>query len=148
MYTTIQFIHSYWAYLVLLIVLLATFNALAGFFSKREYGAKDFRISLFALIVTHIQLLIGLILYFVSPWGLKNISEIGMGAVMKDSTARLFAVEHPLIMILTVVFITIGYSKHKKNLLSHKKFKTLSIFYTIALILMLSRIPWQLWFGN
>lgn len=147
METTIQFIHSYWAYLVLLIVLLATFNALAGFFAKREYGARDFRISLFALIVTHIQVLIGLILYFVSPWGLKNISNLGMGAVMKDPTSRLFAVEHPLIMILAAVFITIGYSQHKKRLLSHKKFKSLSIFYVIALILMLSRIPWNLWFN-
>lgn len=147
MYTTIQFIHSYWAYLVLLVVLLATINALAGFFSKREYGAKDFRISLFALIFTHIQLLIGLILYFVSPLGFQNIGAVGMGEIMKNSEFRLYAVEHPLIMILTVVFITIGYSKHKKNLLSHKKFKTLSIFYTIALVLMLSRIPWTQWFS-
>ena len=146
MYTTIQFIHSYWAYLVLLIILLATINALAGFFSKREYGAKDFRISLFALIVTHIQLLIGLVLYFVSPLGLQNITSSGMGVVMKDSTARLYAVEHPLIMILTVVFITIGYSKHKKKLLSNGKYETLAIFYTIALVLMLSRIPWSNWF--
>ena len=147
MYTTLQFIHSYWAYLVLLVVLLATLNALAGFFSKREYAAKDFRISLFALIFTHIQLLIGLILYFVSPLGFQNIGNVGMGAVMKNSEFRLYAVEHPLIMILTIVFITIGYSKHKKNLLSHKKFKTLSIFYTIALVLMLSRIPWTQWFS-
>lgn len=143
-----QFIHSYWAYLVLLIVVLATFNALAGFFSKREYAAKDFRISLFALIVTHIQLLIGLVLYFVSDLGFKNIQSIGMGEVMKNSAYRLYAVEHPFVMILTVIFITIGYSKHKKNLLSHKKFKTLSIFYSIALILMLSRIPWQTWFTS
>lgn len=146
MANTLQFIHSYWAYLVLLIVVLATLNALAGFFSKREYSAKDFRISLFALIVTHIQLLIGLILYFVSPLGLQNITSNGMGVVMKDATSRLYAVEHPFVMILTVVFITIGYSKHKKKLLSSKKFKTLSIFYTIALILMLSRIPWGQWF--
>ncbi len=146
MYTTIQFIHSYWAYLVLIIVLLATLNALAGFFSKREYGARDFRISLFALIVTHIQILIGLVLYFVSPLGVKNISTVGMGEIMKNSEYRLFAVEHPFVMILMVVFITIGYSKHKKKLLSHKKFKTLSIFYTIGLILMLSRIPWGQWF--
>lgn len=145
MYTTIQFIHSYWAYLVLLIILLATINALAGFFSKREYSAKDFRISLFALIVTHIQLLVGLILYFLSPLGLQNIINNGMGAVMKDSVSRLYAVEHPLVMILTVVFITIGYSKHKKKLLSHGKFKTLAIFYTIALVLVLSRIPWSQW---
>lgn len=146
MYSTINFIHSYWAYLVLIIVVAATFNALSGLMSKREFGAKDFRISLFALIVTHIQILLGLILYFVSPLGVKNISAQGMGVVMKDSLSRLFAVEHPLIMIIAVILITIGYAQHKKKLLSNKKFKTLSIFYTIALILMLSRIPWSQWF--
>lgn len=146
MYTTIQFIHSYWAYLVVLIVTLATLNALVGNFSKREYSPKDFRISLFALIVTHIQLLIGLVLFFVSPRGLQSISNNGMGVVMKDSLLRLNAVEHPFVMILVVIFITIGYSKHKKKLVSASKFKVLAIFYTIALILLLSRIPWNQWF--
>ncbi|SRR5690554_3029390 len=146
MYTTVQIIHSYWSYLVLLIIVLATLNALAGLFSKREYGPNDFRISLFALIVTHLQILIGLILYFVSPFALQNVTTNGMGAVMKDSISRLFVMEHPLMMIIAVVLITIGYSKHKKNLLSHKKFKTLSIFFTIALVLILSRIPWAQWF--
>lgn len=147
MYTTLQFIHSYWAYLVLFIVLLATINALAGLFTNKEYLPKDFRISLFALIVTHIQLLIGLILYFISPLGLKSISNNGMAVVMKDATLRLYAVEHITVMLLAVIFITIGYSKHKKKLVSKPKFKTLSIFYTLALILMLSRIPWQQWFS-
>ncbi len=146
MYTTIRFLHSYWAYLVLLVAVLATLNALIGFFAKREYAPKDFRISLFALIVTHLQLLIGLILFFVSPNGLEAISKNGMGAVMKDSAMRLNAVEHPMVMILVVIFITIGYSKHKKKLVSTPKFKMLAIFYTIALILMLSRIPWDVWF--
>lgn len=146
MYETIQLIHSYWAYLVLLIVILATLNALAGVFSKREYAARDFRISLFALIVTHIQLLIGLVLYFISPLGLSNISTLGMGNVMKNSEFRLYAVEHPMIMILAAIFVTIGYSRHKNKLLSQGKFKSLSIFYTITLILMLSRIPWSQWF--
>lgn len=147
MYTTVQFLHSYWAYLTLFIVLIATLNALAGFFGNKEYQPKDFRISLFALIVTHIQLLIGLVLYFISPLGLKSITNNGMGAVMKDDTLRLYAVEHITIMILAVVFITMGYSKHKKKLVSKPKFKMLSIFYTIALVFMLSRIPWQQWFA-
>jgi hypothetical protein len=69
-----------------------------------------------------------------------------MGTVMKDSVLRLNAVEHPMVMILVVVFVTIGYSKHKKKLVSTPKFKTLAIFYTIALVLMLSRIPWDAWF--
>lgn len=145
MYRTVQIIHSYWAYLVLLIVLLATINAIAGYFSKREYGAKDFRVSLFALIVTHFQLLIGLLLYFISPLGLQNISNIGMGEVMKNAEFRLYAVEHPLVMILAAVFVTIGYSKHKKKLLSQGKFKILAIFFAITAVLMLSRIPWDQW---
>jgi len=145
-YDTIQFIHSYWAYLVIIVVVIATINAIIGLVGDKEYSPKDFRLALFALIVTHIQFLIGLVLYFVSPLGLQNILNNGMGEVMKDSLSRLYAVEHPLVMILTVVFITIGYSKHKKKLVSKPKFKMLSIFYTIGLILLLSRIPWGQWF--
>ncbi|MCH2490030.1 MAG: hypothetical protein MK211_07760 [Flavobacteriales bacterium] len=147
MYEVIQIIHSYWAYLVLFIVVIATINAIAGYSGNKEYGPKDFRLALFALIVTHIQFLIGLVLYFVSPFGLQNITNNGMGEIMKDSLMRLYAVEHPLIMIITVIVITIGYSKHKKKLVSKPKFKMLAIFYTIALVLMLSRIPWTQWFN-
>ncbi len=145
MYSTVFFIHSWWAYLVLLVLVIASINSLIGFFSKKEYGANDFRISLFTLIVSHIQLLIGLVLYFVSPY-FNAFSEGGMGEVMKDSTLRLYLVEHPLMMILAVVLITVGYSKHKKKLTSQPKFKMLAIFYTLALVFVLSRIPWSAWF--
>jgi len=144
MYDVVKILHSYWAYLVLLILTLAAINALAKFFGKKEFHAKDFRISLFALIVSHIQLLLGLLLYFVSP-RLQMWSEIGMGDIMKDSVNRLYLVEHPLINIIAVALITIGYSKHKKKLTSTPKFKILAIFYVIALVLYLSRIPWNVW---
>jgi heme/copper-type cytochrome/quinol oxidase subunit 2 len=144
MYAAIKIVHSYWAYLVVLILLLGAFNALIKYFSKKPYEAKDFRISLFTLIVSHIQLLIGLVLYFVSPY-FNAFSEQGMGEIMKDSNLRLYLVEHPSIMIISIVLITMGYSKHKKKLSSTPKFKILAIFYTLALILMLSRIPWSAW---
>ncbi|WP_372918980.1 hypothetical protein [Salegentibacter sp.] len=146
MYPTLQFIHSYWAYLVLIVLLIAAVNAIVGYTTNKEYGATNFRLALFSLITSHIQLLIGLVLYFVAPY-FQAFSEVGMGGVMKDSTLRLYNVEHPLIMIIAVVLITIGYSKHKKKLTSKPKFKILAIFYTIALILMLSRIPWNVWFN-
>jgi len=144
MYDIVKVLHSYWAYLVLLILFMATINALIKFFGKKEFHAKDFRISLFTLIVSHLQLLLGLLLYFVSP-RLQVWSESGMGGVMKDSVNRLYLVEHPLVNIIAVVLITMGYSKHKKKLTSTPKFKMLSIFYTIALVLYLSRIPWDAW---
>ena len=147
MYSTLQFIHSYWAYLTLLIIILATLNALKGLFTKAEFKHKDLRISLFALIFTHIQILIGLLLFVYSPNAMGAIKSSGMGAVMKDALLRFSTVEHPLIMIIAVVLITIGYSKHKKKEEAKAKFKTLSIFYTIALLLILSRIPWGNWFN-
>lgn len=145
MYEAIQILHSYWAYLVLLVLIIATVNAIIKTVGDKEYEANDFRKSLFTLIVSHIQLLIGLVLYFVSPrlelWG-----ELG-GKVMSNSIARLYLVEHPLINIVAVALITIGYSKHKKKLTSKAKLKTIAIFYTIALVLFLSRIPWSTWLG-
>lgn len=146
MYEAIQILHSYWAYLVVLVVLLATINAITGYIGKREYTPKDFRISLFALITSHIQLLIGLVLFFLSPLVVWFSGTHTMGEIMKNATLRLYNVEHPLIMILMIAFITIGYSKHKKKLTSTPKLKTLAIFYTIAALLMLSRIPWSNWF--
>jgi heme A synthase len=147
MYETIQFIHSYWAYLTLFLVVIATLNALKGVFTKGDFLNKDFRISLFALIVTHIQIVLGLILYMYSPSAMGAIKAGGMGSVMKDSILRYFSVEHPLMMIIAVILITIGYSKQKKKETSTQKFRAIAIFYTIALVLILSRVPWDTWFN-
>lgn len=146
MYQTIKSVHSYWAYIVLLVLVIATLNAIFKTLTKKEYTASDFRKALFTLIVSHIQLLIGIVLYFVSP-RLQLFGELGMGDIMKNATNRLYLVEHPLINIVAVALITIGYSKHKKTLTSHAKLKTIAVFYTIALVLFLSRIPWSTWIG-
>ncbi len=144
MYETVQILHSYWAYLVLLILTLAAFNALFKFLGKKEFNNNDLRISLFTVIVSHLQLLIGLVLYFVSPLGLESIKNNGMGGL--TSFARQVAVEHPFVGILGIILITIGFSKHKKKLTAAKKLKTIAIYYIIAWVLILSRIPWTTWF--
>lgn len=136
-----QTIHSYWAYLVLAILILAVLNAITGVTSKREFKDKDLRLSLFTLIFSHIQLLIGLGWYFMSPW-YKSMKETGI-----DSGNRLLAVEHPFVMILAIILITVGWSKHKKKDTDGAKFKTIALFYGIALIFVLSRIPWGNWFN-
>ena len=137
-------IHSYWAYLVLIVLIFAVINAIIGLTQKKEFTHKDFRLGLFTLITTHIQLLIGLGWYFASPW-FKALTSNG-GEVMKDSGARLLAVEHPIMMILAIVLITMGWSKHKNEVKSESKFKKFAIFYGLALIIILSRIPWSNWF--
>ena len=140
MYAILQKFHSGWAYIALLVLVIATVNALIGMFSKKEFTSKDRKIALFGLIGIHVQLLVGIILYFVSPLGLPSLGQ------MSDKALRLTSLEHPLINIIAIVLITIGWSKHKKLTTSESKFKTFSIFYGLGLVLILSRIPWSLWF--
>jgi Na+/H+-dicarboxylate symporter len=136
-------IHSYWAYIVLAILIFTVVNAIIGLTQKKEFKDKDLRLGLFTLIVSHIQLLIGLAWYFMSPW-YKALKE-DAASVMANKELRLLAVEHPITMILAIVLITIGWSKHKKKTEDTAKFKTFAIFYGLALLLILSRIPWSNW---
>ncbi len=139
MYEFIQKAHSGVAYLALLLLVIAVVNSLIGHFFKKEFTNTDRKIALFGLIGTHTQLLVGLVLYFVSPLGFSSLGQIS------DKALRLTSLEHPLINIIAIVLITIGWSKHKKLTMSNSKFKTFSIFYGLGLLLILSRIPWKLW---
>jgi heme A synthase len=141
----IKMIHSGWAYIALIILVFAVFNSIKGLISKKEFTDKDLRISLFTLIVLHIQLIIGFISYFTSSQ-FAFLRDNGMGAAMKESDIRLIVVEHPLIMILAITLITIGFSKHKKKTSDKAKYKTIAIYYGVALLFVLSRIPWDQWF--
>ncbi|WP_394759586.1 hypothetical protein [Flavobacterium sp.] len=140
MYEFIQKFHSGWAYLALLLLVVAFINSAMGFFSKREFTPRDKKLALFALIATHIMLVVGLITYFLSPLGLSAFGD------MKNAALRLTSLEHPLTNIIAIVLITMGWSKHKKILESKGKFKTITLFYGLGLLLILSRIPWSLWF--
>ena len=140
MYEFIQKFHSGWAYLAILVLVIAVVNSFIGKSSQKEFTPKDRKIALFALIGTHTQLLVGLVLYFVSPLGSAAFGQ------MKNEAYRLTSLEHPLINIIAIVLITIGWSKHKKVATNEAKFKSIAIFYGLGLVLILSRIPWSLWF--
>jgi hypothetical protein len=141
MYEVLKSAHSIFAYIVLAVLFFAAVNAISGLVSKRFFAAKDLRISLFAMILSHMQLLIGFILYFVSPLGFDALGNMG------DKALRLTSLEHPLINIIALAVITIGWSKHKKEESHNGKYKKIAIFYTIGLVLILSRLPWASWFN-
>ena len=140
MYDFIKQFHSGWAFLAILVLAIAVVNSFIGKSSNKEFTAKDRKIALFALIGTHTQLLLGLVLYFVSGRGFASLGQ------MKDASLRLTSLEHPLINIIAIALITIGWSKHKKAATNEAKFKSIAVFYGLGLVLILSRIPWSLWF--
>jgi hypothetical protein len=136
MYNILQSAHSGMRWLTLILLVVAVGNGLSKWLSKSEFTGTDRKINLFALIFTHIQVLIGLVLYFISPR--VNFD----GEVMADAVTRFFVIEHPLTMIIAAVLITIGNSRSKKMEGSENKFKSTAIFYGVGLLLILSRIPW------
>jgi len=141
MYQILKASHSHFAWLVLLALVLIVALAIMAFFSKKPWQSTQIKWALIGLILSHIQLLVGLALYFASPNGISNLS----GETMKDSFARLLAVEHPFINILAIILITVGYSKAKKAVGTIGATKSIAVFYGIGLLLILSRIPWQVW---
>lgn len=145
MYTGLQHGHSGLAYLALLSLILVIIWALIGALSGREFQEKDRKIALIAFILCHIQLLVGLVLYFGSPVGFSLLSG---GGAMSDPVARLTGLEHPLINIVAIVLITIGFSRAKKLESSKAKFRSIYMLYAVGLVLILSRIPWANWLGN
>lgn len=142
MYSIIQQTHSLSAYLTLAILIIAFGMVFMGSRSGGIFTEQHRKWVLFAFIFCHIQLLLGLLLYYTSPLGISNFSS----ASMKDSLMRLYILEHPLMMILSIILITIGYLKHKKATDDRKKFSLILWFYGIGLVCILSRIPWSQWF--
>jgi hypothetical protein len=144
MYTGLQHLHSGVAYLAILALILVIFWMLIGSLGGREFTEKDRKIGMIGFILSHTQLLIGLILYFVSPLGFSLLTS---GTAMSDSTARLTALEHPLINIIAIVLISVGYIRAKKMTVSRARFRSIYMMYAIGLVLILSRIPWASWLG-
>lgn len=142
-------LHSYLAYITLATIIIAVVNSIFGLAKKRSFSKLDARINLFALIFTHLQLLIGLVMFFVNGYFtslLETINNQGMAHLMKTESLRKILVEHPLSMVIAIALITIGYSKHKKRL-GKAKFKTIAVFFSIGLIIMLAAIQWRSWLG-
>lgn len=138
MYPMLVHAHSGLRWLVLIFLVLAIINAFSKWRSGAAFTPSDKRKGLFALIFSHLQFVIGLGLYFISP----RVNYGDMATAMSDKSTRFFTVEHLSLMILALVLITIGYSKAKRNANDTGKFKTTFWFYFIGLILILAGIPW------
>ena len=137
-YQILQHLHSINRWVVLVFLILAILTAFQGWSGTKTFTEGDRKKALFAFIFTHVQLVLGLILYFISPY-VRHES-----GVMKDKLLRFYTVEHFVIMLLAIILITIGYSVAKRRATAQSKFRTIGIYYLIGLILILAGIPWPM----
>lgn len=134
---TLVIIHSLVRWLILLFGIWAVIRAFMGVSSKSAYGASDAKAGLFFMIFLDIQMLLGIILLFVSPY-----VSFDMGTTMKTPGLRFFTVEHTVMAIIAIALVHIGRGKIKKLTDDAKKHRTALIFFGLALVVILALIPW------
>jgi len=133
-YQILKHAHSAWRWAIVILMITAIVVALVNWVRKNKKTSH--KINVYALISVHIQLIFGLVLYFVSP------RVVFSASTMSERMLRFYTVEHFLLMVIAIVLLTIGYSKSKKRLGTWQYHRTIFVFYIIAFVLMLAGIPW------
>ena len=139
----IKSIHGLFAFFFLISALFFIIISLIGFIKKSEFKKSNMTLARLAFISSHIQLVLGFILWY-SQGYLAQMSQ-DMKSVMSEKSIRLLAVEHPAINILAIAILTIGFISIKKSTLDQTKHIKGILYFGIALILILSRIPYKTW---
>ncbi len=136
MYDTLLGLHSGLRYIVLVLLALALLLAIIGLFGKKAYTETNRKVNLFAMIFTHTQFLVGLILYFFSP----QVNYAHMAEAMKNAMMRYWTVEHSVLMLFAIILITIGHSRSKKAGPAFNKHRSIALYYGLAILVIVVAI--------
>jgi hypothetical protein len=135
-------LHNFLRWFVIIFALWTIVKTMGGLGGNKPFTKAEKRPAMLLMIICDTQLLLGLMLYFTGTWGLKNIQNQGMGAVMKDSAQRFWAVEHFAGMLLAIILVHIGYASVKKAIPDAAKYKKVFWCTLIAFIVIIATIPW------
>lgn len=139
-YTTALFLHSWVRWLVLLGGVGALVSFGRGALAARPFGVPETRAMRLFLTALDIQVLLGLVLYFIySPFGLPRASDLP--AVMKNSTLRYYAVEHWFAMLAALTIAHVMWVRAKKGPLERRRRRALWAV-GLSLVIILATHPW------
>ncbi|HEY0678260.1 MAG TPA: hypothetical protein VGD17_08235 [Chitinophagaceae bacterium] len=142
MYNGLLHLHNVLRWVILLLLVIAIVRSFTGMSGNKPFTNGDKKIGLFLMISTHIQLLIGLYQWLAGRYGLFTYELPEGVSMMKDTFHRFWMVEHPVMMIISAILITIGRGQFRKNISDTAKHKRTFWYYMIALILILASVPW------
>ena len=140
MYPFLLFIHSIFRWLVLISLVYGLYRSIFGYSRKSTFTGRDNTIRHITATIAHIQLSIGYILYFQSP--IISYFRNNYHEASKQFDLLFFGMIHITLMTLSIILITIGSSVAKRKEADRDKFKTMAIFWGLALIIILIAIPW------
>ena len=141
MFATLLTIHSLTRWLVLISLIYSIYRGYTGWKGNKVFSPFDNTVRHWTATIAHIQLIIGLWLYFISPlvdYFIHNFSD-----AMHQRDSRFFGMEHITMMLIAIVIISLGSGKAKRRKTDYDKFKTMTVWYAIALFVILINIPWS-----
>jgi len=132
-------LHSFLRWALLLFMVVSIVKAAMSLSGKNPYTPNDRKRTLFTMIAAHLQLVIGVILYVSNGWS-QQFSN--MAVAMKNTYVRYWTLEHLSIMIIAILFITIGNIRSKKMDTDASKYKQILIWFGLALLVIIAAMPW------
>lgn len=141
MFPTLLALHSLFRWFILISMVYSIILAYRGWFKKRRFTKHDHWTRIITVSFVHIQLMIGIWLYYHSPivdYFLNNFST-----ALHQTQLRFFGMEHITMMVLGITLVTVGSSIARRKKEDAEKFKAIAIWYTIALIVIFFSIPWE-----
>ena len=141
MFLTTVVLHSLMRWAVLAFGLLAVVRAFNGWLGRRRWTSLDERAGKYFVLALDLQTLIGLVLYA----GLSPITRVAfsdMGAAMKDTLLRFYAVEHVTLMLIGVALVHVGRVRARKAATDEGRHRAAAIFFVLGLLAILIGIPW------
>lgn len=133
-------LHSGMRWLLLISLLLAIFSAYRGYTTRRMFTKTDNALRHWTATFAHIQLILGTLVYSYSPviqyfW--KNKAQ-----ALPNFPVSFFAIVHLLFMLSAIVVLTLGSALAKRKATDTEKFKTMLVWFSIALVIIFVAIPW------
>jgi hypothetical protein len=134
-------IHNILRWMIVGLGIFSIIKMYLGWLRKKQWDRTDGVAGTLYTIALDIQLLVGLLLYFVFS-DLTKIAFADFGNAMANATLRFFSLEHIFFMVISIVLGHIGNSIGKKDLQDSEKFKRTAILFTLSFLLLLAGIPW------
>jgi hypothetical protein len=145
MQTGLLHLHNFLRWVILILLLISIFKAYSGWKNKKTFSAGDGKLWLFTMISAHITLLLGLYQVAFGRYGYFK-TELPEGTVaIHQRFYHFFWIEHPVTMIVAIVFITLGRGMAKKAVSDETKYRKAFWFFLVALLLILAAVPWPIW---
>ena len=142
MYSFLLALHSLVRWLVLVSLLYSIFVAYRGWLLKKPYTKADGAVRSITTTIAHTQLVIGVWLYCISP--VVSYFLHNFGKAVHERQIRFFGMEHISMMAIAITVLTVGSAKVKRKPTDQQKFKTIAVWFTVALLIILTSIPWSL----